>query len=472
MGDVMSLLDLLRKFFGNGADVDAGRDDRDHVLQKPMNSEIDDNENGDCRCIYCHTDFWYEDHIGLCTSKSCSTVDGFRMDINNMIMGPYNGPRQILLRTETTNNIRNLETYPIADQIKGRSHTCPHCGHRFYFYACPHCRCPVPHLYKKDLEQMIAPAGIVGSGKSVFMTILIHNLMNQPINKESIKVISKFIEDNDFKAYLPNYRLLFHSHTTLPATMPGDVPLPYLLRTTSKLPGEIDKQAYTLWYDFSGETLEREAVTNPILQYFRVARGIFFLVDPTNSPEFVATDSMLKNSTQASAMRELAVIIQISNLIEKSHRNAHNIWKNKLIAVIVNKVDLFRNRETNFFKSDSIVWSPSPHDAAGAFCIDDYNQIKVEVRNYLEVYHPALFGQLQLLTDKDEENIGYFAISSLGHAPHAESIVEPIAPVRITDPFYWMLWKMGQMPASGYNTSTATAKKVYDEANMDHSELL
>jgi len=467
----MSLLDLLKRFFGNGADDDAGLDNLDHGVPKRIYSENDEDENGDCRCIYCHTDFWYEDHIGLCTSKICSNVTGFRMDLQSGGMASRNGPRQILLRAATAELITEPNLI-INDRIKGQTHTCPVCRQVFYFYACPHCRYPVPHLYKTDLEHMIAPAGIVKAGKTVFMTVLIQTLLHRPINKDAIKVISKFTECEDYNEFKKKYKTLFTDHKTLVMTDAAAEPLPYLLRTTSRIPGEADRHAFTLWYDFSGESLTDGEATNPILQYFRVARGIFFLVDPVNSPDFVARDPELVGESSPSSLKDLSVIMQISNLIEKSHRGTSNPWQNKLIAVIVNKVDLFRNRETNFFNSDSIVWSPSPHDAAGAFCVDDYNQIKVEVKNYLEEHHPALFGQLQLLANKEEDNIGYFAVSSLGHAPKAEKITEPVEPIRITDPFYWMLWRMGQMSASGYSTLTADPRHVGEKGNMGESNLL
>lgn len=412
----------------------------------PVKRNIPKNENGDCRCMNCHTDFWYDDFLGLCTSKKCFETDTYQMVIDSTDFDLTVGPRQILLRPETRDNHTETinEDYPIDDILKTKNHICPTCKQRFYFYACPHCRFPIPRLTKEDLKNTIAPAGIVSSGKSIYMTVLIQHLLNNSIIKKDFKLISNFSQTEDFDNYMEKYKTLFQENMVLPATAPGETPLPYLLRTTTREKKDF-KKSFTLWYDYSGESFEVESDKQAVIQYFREVGGILLFLDPTNSKPVVdALDISPNDLVKAESIRDQRVLQQIRSLINPDDEFAEGFGK-KYIAVIVNKVDLFRGNDIGFFGEDSLIWQPSPHYAAGEFCLDDFYQINREVKDYVEHYHAPVYNQIWDLANSDNSNIGFFAVSSLGSPPNDQYIEKSINPLRVEDPFYWMLWKMGHM---------------------------
>lgn len=329
------------------------------------------------------------------------------------------------------------------------------CRQDFYFFACPHCRHPLPRLRKRDLENTIAPAGIGFSGKTVFMTILIKHLLNKSIIRPDISVVSSFAEPEHLKKYREKHDLLYKHKQTLGSTQTGDIPLPYLLQTvTTDRRQEIPRKnkAFTLWYDFAGDSFEIESVVHPVIQYFRYVRGILFFVDPTNSERLVEELGLVPNDpTQgADEMRDEQVFTQIQKLLPELQQG-QGYLRDKFIAVIVTKVDLFRDRKFSYFGEGSPVWWPSPHQTAGEFCLDDFISVNDEVKNYLHDYHSGIYGKLQSLdneADPRKSNVGFFAVSPLGAAPEDQVLTKPIRPLRVEDPFYWMLWKMGHLQST------------------------
>jgi hypothetical protein len=403
--------------------------------------------------VHCHRDFWYDDFIGVCTSRVCSSVPGFEQNLSTMEYDPKIGPRKILLREETRHKYATeLEKAPIEDILTTKSHTCK-CHHRFYFYACPMCRRLMPRMRKEELKKTIAPAGIGKSGKTVFMTALIERLLNRGIVKPNINVVSNFAEQDDFYRFREKYDILFKGKRLFAPTVPGEIPAPYLLRTTTEEKGVQERKfAHTLWYDFSGETFEKAAATDSIMQYYSAVGGIFFFIDPSNSSNVVETLNIRPNHEDgADPLRDLSVISMIHSLLVKTGGN-ENAPRQKLIAVIVNKADLFKGKGFSFFGDDSMVWQKSPHRDAGAFCLDDFKEVNREVEEYVRIYHSNIHGQLKLFLNDAKDNIGYFAVSPLGQTPDSNDELDTsigINPMRVEDPFYWMLWKMGNLPAIG-----------------------
>ncbi|KAA3655060.1 MAG: hypothetical protein DWQ10_17405, partial [Calditrichaeota bacterium] len=138
-----------------------------------------------------------------------------------------------------------------------------------------------------------------------------------------------------------------------------------------------------------------------------------------------------------------------NTILTRAHED-EDAMRDKLFAIIVNKVDIFRGKGIGHFDEDSIIWQPSPHNTAGEFCVDDFNRVNKEVRNYAKEFHHQIYSQLVGLENSEGSNVGYFAVSSLGHPPAEGSynLEQPIEPIRIEDPFYWMLYKMGHLPGT------------------------
>lgn len=198
-------------------------------------------------------------------------------------------------------------------------------------------------------------------------------------------------------------------------------------------------------------------------------------LDPTNSEEIVSTLNVEANNPEdgADCLRDQAVLHQVVNIIDRSGHHEDELQK-KLVAVVVNKVDIFKGTEFSHFGPDSHLWQKSPHYNAGEFCIDDFREINREVKDYVETYHPEISGLLSYLANDEESNIGYFGVSSLGHPPAAgNKLEEKIEPIRVEDPFYWMLWKMGKFRPYDAPESLDQQPQtdIPPDANADNSDF-
>jgi len=75
----------------------------------------------------------------------------------------------------------------------------------------------------------------------------------------------------------------------------------------------------------------------------------------------------------------------------------------------------------------------------GNLNLSDSQSVHTEIWNYLQNWIGANFTNL---IDTHFENYRYAAISSLGHAPDGGKI-DAITPIRVEDPFLWILYKIG-----------------------------
>jgi hypothetical protein len=434
----------------------------EEIAPKPFESDI---AEGDCRCVHCHHDFWFDDFIGICTALECKMVPGYHYNLQTGGYDDKHGPRQILLREETRSNFKEeLELAPIEAMSDPAVHRCPVCRHRVYFYACPHCRHPMPRLKKNELNKTIAPAGIGASGKTVYMTALIERLLNRGIAKTNISIVSDFADHEDMRRYMENYNSLFRKKELFGSNDPAAVPPPYLLRTITEEKDALKREAYTLWYDFAGESFTNRAATDPIIQYFLAVGGILLFVDPTNCPEVVESLGIRANSEKGADPMLDSTVLNIIQTLLVNH-GGQEALRQKLVAVIVNKVDVFKGKGFAHFGEDSRVWQKSPHRDAGAFCYDDFKEINMEVKEYVRCNHFNIYQQLIKFLNAKKDNVGYFAVSALGQTPDNNNKLDSeagIKPFRVEDPYYWMLMKMGNMPSVG-------EEPFYDSSDSDYA---
>jgi len=103
------------------------------------------------------------------------------------------------------------------------------------------------------------------------------------------------------------------------------------------------------------------------------------------------------------------------------------------IALVVSKSDLIRHPLV--FPRDSLVHI----DHHNPFEIDDL--ISDTVAEYMNRFEPGIHGLLQNWRT-NEHWIGYFATSALGQA-YSEGEIEYRRPIRILDPYFWILQRLG-----------------------------
>lgn len=301
----------------------------------------------------------------------------------------------------------------------GRRADCPTCGRDTGRRVCPECHSGLAAEYCANPGRIVALVGAKGSGKSTYIAVLLHELMNRVGAELDASLVP--CDDRTIERYRRDFaRPLFGEHRLLRATQSAVTdtlrdPLVYLLTRTVKGRFRSRRAALTLvLFDTAGEDLRSREVTERHLRYLRAADAVVFLVDP----------SSLQKPSDDPDSDPVNVIARVTELL----RTGDGPLKVP-VAVALSKIDALR-RET----SSALHRSRTP---SGAFDLDDHEGVHEQVRALLESWQA---GGLDRYLRQNYADFAFFALSSLGEVP-GEAEVGPggIRPYRVEDPLLWLL---------------------------------
>ena len=320
---------------------------------------------------------------------------------------------------------------------------------------CPNCHNNLPIGYGMRETVLISILGDARSGKSIFLTMLIAELENNP------DFVSKltFIGDKQVRdSFYSNYqRPLFKEHALISSTKRKKIP-PYSFNYWYQYKGadgSLEENSIdVIFYDIAGEDLRDESGIRNNGFNIKDSSGLIFLVDPTNftklSDLFRYSDSALieaipeENSTQA--IFDTLYNYFIGFDMEKSPIP---------FALAVSKVDLFKYVNFDFFNN-------KPESRIQHILKDEIHQGVVNMPSIKGLHREVR----ELISHLSEDgiinnamgcfkNMSCFALSSLGKKPIIEKISDPetnetiekgfvdgsIIPFRVKEPFYWILMR-------------------------------
>ena len=125
------------------------------------------------------------------------------------------------------------------------------------------------------------------------------------------------------------------------------------------------------------------------------------------------------------------------NFISKESREKTHIPT----AVVVTKSDMLENlNDEEYISQNSNMFKNYNHE--GFFNLNEFENIDGEVRKFLLKADAPFKGAV----DACFETAGYFAVSSLGsNSNHLEIDRSSINPIRVDEPFLWLLYKMNYL---------------------------
>jgi len=347
---------------------------------------------------------------------------------------------------------------------------------------CPNCHNNLPIGYGLRETLLISILGDARSGKSVFLTMLIAELENNPDFASKLTFIGdKQVREGFYDTY---QRPLLKELSLISSTKRKKIP-PYAFNYWYQYRDEsgklVDNTLDIIFYDIAGEDLRDDIGIRNNGFNIKDSSGLIFLVDPTNfnrlSDLFLFSDSALieaipeENSNQA-------IFNTLYNYFLGFDKDKSPIP----FALALSKSDLFRFVNLDFFrdKPESRIQHVSSDEVhRGALNMHSSRGLNEEVRELLSflgedgIYNNAI-GCFK--------NVCCFALSSLGKKPTVEQISDPVtnetvekgfvdgplAPFRVKDPFYWILMRNGLLLryANGkYSTNNIYVKKQR-ESNM------
>ena len=325
---------------------------------------------------------------------------------------------------------------------------CPDCGGETTNRVCPVCHSSLPVHFGKISSRMIALVGARQSGKTVFMTVLVHELMHRIGNRFNAAMMgaddqtrTRFAGDYENPLYR-DARLL---GATTAARQTGREPLVFRFTTEERRRiGHSGPQHNLLsFFDTAGEDLISQASVQENVRYLTAADAIVLLLDPlqmrgarklakpgTRLPEEGRTEDNPVNVLE----RVTDLVMTIDGGPKKKIR--------KPLAIAFSKLDAL----THDLKETSPLRRPAPDTPF--FDETDSQEVHAEILRLLTRWDGA---RIDSIAGKYYQRYRYFGLSALGETPTADNKVSPrgIRPYRVADPFLWALGEFGAIKVKG-----------------------
>lgn len=305
---------------------------------------------------------------------------------------------------------------------------------------CPHCHNELPITAGKVPSNIISIVGASQVGKSVYMTSLIHTLQNvtaanfnaacMPLNAE----ISRRFRNH-------YHEPLFERGVVLGITQLGERQEPFIFQFTFK--DETIPPLMLVFFDAAGEGMVSQEYMDVYAAHIKNSSGILFMVDPLQIRTI--RDRLLVNMDAESEQGEIAarydeprevVLTMYENFIGHENRGKTEIPT----AIVLTKSDMLQHlkeEDGEYIRANSNVFNNYVHTRH--LNLTEYENINGEVRRFIErVDRPFKDAVDVIFTDTS-----YFAVSALGSNPVNKKVTGVINPIRVDEPFIWLMYKLG-----------------------------
>lgn len=339
---------------------------------------------------------------------------------------------------------------------------CPRCGDQSTTRICPVCHSQLPVHFGKVRSRLIALVGAKEAGKTVFMTVLVHELMHR-VGERLDAAISGADDTTHLRfasAYeQPLYREAQLLRPTTTAGLRNRVPIVFRLTTAGRGPFardgrprraaalgyrlRIGEPQHTLlsFFDTAGEDLTSRQSVERNVRYLAAADGIVLLLDPLQmrGARGLAAPGSRLPTPGATEDEPVAVLENITDLLLAREGGRPGERIRKPLAVAFTKLDALQHS----FKETS----PLRRTPADTKYFDERDSLAVhtEVQRLLARWEGSRIDQIAQL---HYASYRYFGISALGETPTPDNRVSPrgILPYRVADPFLWILAQLGAIP--------------------------
>ena len=328
--------------------------------------------------------------------------------------------------------------------IRNSSGLCDICKRPVYTRVCPICHNNIPPGAEEDGNNIFVILGPRGAGKSHYIAVLINQLKNY-VSSEFDGVLHAANDSTTLRYRDMYYRRLFEEKRKLLPTKSFDIsnesrePLIYYLR----LFDEERPKVYTFaFFDTAGEDLTSSGKISSLSMdaFITNAAGIVYLVDPL---QVKYINNRINVENKPSVGPDVSDIL--NNICQTIRGNKKIRSKDKIdipLAVCLTKCDvLMKNAENDeedkvLFGKNASVFIPREH---GKYDEENFLQIDAELSEYLRRTVGDNF--IQMVNGFKEHC--FFAVSALGCNPVGSSLPRGVSPMRVEDPFIWLLNREG-----------------------------
>lgn len=308
---------------------------------------------------------------------------------------------------------------------------------------CPHCHNDLPYSAGRAPSNIIAIIGPSQVGKSVYMTSLIRTL--ETATAHHFEAACMPINADTSRRFRDQYLdPLFNQNRLIESTQKEKKQEPFIFqfkfKDTTKAPLSL------VFFDVAGEGMVEEQYLDLYANHIKNAEGILFLVDPLQlsaiRSKVILNQGDRSGDFTSRYQEPRDVIVTLAeNFIGRQADGKTNIPT----AVVVTKSDMLTylvDESESYLKANSNIFNNYVHK--GTFNLEAYENINGEVQRFIEKVDMAFKDAIEVHFN----DVSYFAVSALGQNP-VDGVVEGvIEPIRIDEPFLWLLYKLGYIEAS------------------------
>ncbi|WP_310551727.1 hypothetical protein [Paenibacillus glufosinatiresistens] len=308
---------------------------------------------------------------------------------------------------------------------------------------CPHCHNELPVTAGKVPSNIISIIGASQVGKSVYMTSLIHTLQHttaghfdaacMPLNAEISRKFRSLYEDP-----------LFERGDLLASTQKEKMQEPFIFQFVFK---DESKPPLTLvFFDVAGEGMVDQDYLGLHGQHIKNSAGILFMVDPLQIRSIREKirinlgDHPGAFVSQYDEPRDV-VLTMFGDFIAYQEKSRTEIPT----AIVLAKSDMLhslKDEDGDYIKANSNVFNNYVH--RGTLNLGEVDNIDGEIRRFIgKVDRP-----FKDTMDVYFANTAYFAVSALGSNPVGQRIEGVVSPIRVDEPFLWLLYKLNFIEGS------------------------
>jgi Double-GTPase 2 len=326
---------------------------------------------------------------------------------------------------------------------RGDQARCVYCRGPSRSQACPHCHSQLPANFRSTGSRLIALVGSSDSGKTAFMTVLIHEL-RRSIGDElmsSTMAADATTQDRfsrDYEKQLYEDGELFKSTRRGERNFIQPLVFRFVMPGHARFRGIRNKETLLSFADSAGEDLAAIEKVAHMARYLAAADAIIIMIDP------LQLESVRHQISKPIALpKQLGSLYGPAGSVERITRLLAAVSKKDAIevpvAVTLSKVDAI----LDILPADTSFAGPLP--PRPEFDLTDSDIIQEEARAFLgrngaEEIHRTLTRRFSRWR--------YFAVSALGAPPTSANTLSrrPITPNRIADPMLWILSEFDLLP--------------------------
>ena len=315
---------------------------------------------------------------------------------------------------------------------------CNVCEKMSYTRLCPHCHFELPSDIGQNEQYIIAIIGGRGTGKSHYIASLIHRLQTEI--GQQFKVSVQMMGESTEERWESEFNQpLFVRKETIPQTRTAKVnqsvrsPLMFSFKF---IRGKRKRVLTVSFFDSAGEDMTELSNNDVLNRYICHAHGIIFLLDPLQIPQ---VRQQLPKSAQNVALAlpppnwksaPERIVADLRRLFQKEYNLQSKQTITVPIAFTLSKIDMLKP----ILDPGSALLDQSFHP--GFVDLKDLQTVDTQVKTSLsEWINPAFITGIQ----SEFDYYKFFGVSALGEQPDASGHLRKVNPLRVEDPFLWLL---------------------------------